>query len=101
MANEKKKPTTGPSPATPNREQRRREKFGRAGKVHQHNPTGPWPESEANPALRTATGEVVPPAGAPDGDVTDQPGPGASGATKKAARPPAREGAKTGPKPKG
>jgi hypothetical protein len=43
-----------------NREQRRREKFGRAGKVHQHDPLGPWPDSEANPALRSVTGEQTP-----------------------------------------
>jgi hypothetical protein len=49
-----------------NREQRRREKFGRAGKVHQHDPTGPWPQSEANPALRTGPAEPT----ASDGDVT-------------------------------
>jgi hypothetical protein len=40
-----------------NREQRRREKFGRAGKVSQHDPVGPWPDSEANPALRNATAD--------------------------------------------
>jgi len=38
-----------------NREQRRRAKFGKAGKVHQHDPLGPWPESGINPALSIAT----------------------------------------------
>ena len=40
-----------------NREQRRRAKFGKAGKVHQHDPLGPWPESGINPALSIATAE--------------------------------------------
>jgi hypothetical protein len=44
----------------PNREQRRREKFGRAGKVHQHDPLDPWPDSEANPALKTVVDQVAP-----------------------------------------
>jgi hypothetical protein len=58
-----------------NREQRRRQKYGKAGKVHQHGQLAPWPESEANPALRTPTTdeasdtdpavtEVLPPADA-------------------------------------
>ena len=40
-----------PAPAPLNREQRRAQKFGRAGKVHQHDPVAPWPENAANPAL--------------------------------------------------
>jgi hypothetical protein len=40
-----------------NREQRRRQKFGKAGKVHQHGQLAPWPESEANPALRNPTAD--------------------------------------------
>jgi hypothetical protein len=59
-----------------NREQRRRQKFGKAGKVHQHGQLAPWPESEANPALRNATADEAadaanaanPPNVAEDGD---------------------------------
>ena len=38
-----------------NREQRRAQKFGKAGKVHQHDAAVPWPENAANPALLAAT----------------------------------------------
>jgi hypothetical protein len=38
-----------------NREQRRAQKFGKAGKVHQHDPAVPWPENAANPALLAVT----------------------------------------------
>jgi len=48
-----------------NREQRRRQKFGKAGKVHQHGQLAPWPESEANPALRNATADEAAEAPAP------------------------------------
>jgi hypothetical protein len=67
----KKKPTpraTKAAPAAPaappeahsasaplNREQRRAQKFGKAGKVHQHDPVTPWPEIAANPALLAVT----------------------------------------------
>jgi hypothetical protein len=43
-----------PEPASstkPNREQRRRAKFGNAGNVTRHDPLAPWPESAANPAF--------------------------------------------------
>ena len=46
-------PATAPAPL--NREQRRAQKFGKAGKVHQHDPVTPWPENAANPALRAVT----------------------------------------------
>jgi len=55
-----------------NREQRRRAKFGKAGKVHQHDPLGPWPESGINPALSIATAEQAAPAEEP---VPDAPRP--------------------------
>ena len=102
MATKKKKmKESEPAAPAPNREQRRREKFGKAGKVHQHNPVGPWPEIEANPALRDATGDQAAHAGGPDQDVTHQTGPGTGGATETADRTPAHEGAKPGTKPKG
>jgi hypothetical protein len=47
----KKKPDLTPSEPKPNREQRRREKFGRAGGAT----TEPWPRSEANPAFSRGT----------------------------------------------
>ena len=52
-----------------NREQRRREKFGKAGGVTKE----PWPTSEANPALGGATGDQAADTGAPDQDVTIKP----------------------------
>lgn len=98
----KKKPAAEPAAPTPNREQRRREKFGKAGKVHQHNPLGPWPEIEANPALKSAApGEQAAHAGSPDQDVTHQTGPGTGGATENADRKPEHEGAHQGTRPKG
>jgi hypothetical protein len=97
----KKKPAAKPQPAIANREQRRREKFGKAGKVHQHNPLGPWPESETNPALRDAIGDQAAHTGSPDQDVAHQTGPGTGGATETADRTPAIEGAKPTTKPKG
>jgi hypothetical protein len=48
-----------------NREQRRRQKFGKAGKVHQHGQLAPWPESEANPALRNPTADETAEAATP------------------------------------
>ena len=44
-----------PATAPLNREQRRAQKFGKAGKVHQHDAAVPWPENAANPALLAAT----------------------------------------------
>ena len=82
----KKKPESEPAAPAPNREQRRREKFGKAGKVHQHNPLGPWPESEANPALNVVIGDEAA---------------GAGGSTESAAKTPAVEAAKARTKPKG
>ena len=52
-----------------NREQRRREKFGKAGGVTKE----PWPTSEANPALSGATGDQAVDTGTPDQDVTTKP----------------------------
>ena len=52
-----------------NREQRRRQKFGKAGKVHQHGQLAPWPESEPNAALRNPTADEAAEAAAP---VTDE-----------------------------
>jgi hypothetical protein len=97
----KKKAAAKPESVTPNREQRRREKFGKAGKVHQHNPVGPWPESEANPALKNVTGDQAAHTGRPDQDVTHQTGPGTGGATENADGPPEHEGVHQGTRPKG
>ena len=47
-----------PAPAPLNREQRRAQKFGKAGKVHQHDPVTPWPENVANPALVAVTDDA-------------------------------------------
>ena len=97
----KKRPPAKPQPAISNREQRRREKFGNAGNVHQHNPLGPWPESEANPALKVVIGDEATQARSPDQGVPDQSGAGTGGATETAAKAPAVEGAKPRAKPKG
>jgi hypothetical protein len=74
----------------PNREQRRREKFGKAGKVHQHNPLGPWPESEANPALKNVVPDQAAVASADDQDHTPNAAPETAAvpdAPTKAPRP--------------
>jgi hypothetical protein len=52
-----------------NREQRRREKYGKAGGVTKE----PWPASEANPALSGATGDQTVDTSTPDQDVTTKP----------------------------
>jgi hypothetical protein len=97
----KKKPEPEPASPPPNREERRRAKFGKAGKVSQHEPVAPWPQSEANPALRNATGDEAAHTGGPDQDVTHLTGPGTGGATETAERTPAHEGMHPGTKPKG
>ena len=53
-------PTAAEPAAAPplNREQRRAQKFGKAGKVHQHDPVTPWPENVANPALLAVTDDA-------------------------------------------
>lgn len=70
MATKKATPKSQPEPAMPppNREQRRREKFGKAGKVHQHAPGDPWPRSDANPALLNTAGDQPEPANGPGTD---------------------------------
>jgi len=88
------------APAPLNREQRRRQKFGKAGNVHQHDPIGPWPQVEANPALNAA-GDQAAHAGRPDQDVTHATGAGSGGATEGAERMPEHEGAHPGNSPKG
>ena len=97
----KKKPDPKPATPAPNREERRRAKFGKAGKVHQHNPIGPWPDSEANPALRNVAGDQAAHTGGPDQDVTHKTGPGTGGATESATRTPEVEGSHPGTKTKG
>jgi hypothetical protein len=101
MATKKKADPAPEEAAAPlNREQRRAQKFGRAGKVHQHDPLGPWPESDVNPALRTA-GPDDATAGRPDQGQTDLTGPGTGGATQQPDRQPHHEGAHPGTRPKG
>jgi hypothetical protein len=65
-----------------NREQRRREKYGKAGGATKV----PWPASEANPALSGVVGDEAAHTGMPDQDVTHQTGPGTGGATEDADR---------------
>ena len=93
-------PDAAPASAPLNREQRRAQKFGRAGKVHQHDPATPWPENAANPAL-AAAGDQAAHTGRPDQDVTHQTGPGAGGATETADRTPEHEGMHGGNSTKG
>ena len=97
----KKKPASEEPSVQPNREQRRREKFGKAGKVSQHDPLDPWPQSEGNPALKSVTGDQAAHTGRPDQDVTHQTGPGTGGATETADRKQEHEGAHQGPRTKG
>jgi hypothetical protein len=83
-----------PEPATPkpNREQRRRAKFGNAGNVTRHDPLAPWPESEANPAFGRGGDDQEAYTGGPDQDVTRQTGTGTGGATEGSERVIDREG---------
>ena len=97
----KTEPAAAPASAPLNREQRRAQKFGKAGKVHEHVPATPWPQNEANPALRNATGDQAAHTGRPDQDVTHQTGPGAGGATESADRTPEHEGMHGGNSTKG
>jgi hypothetical protein len=98
----KKKSEPEAQPGQPlNREERRRAKFGKAGKVHQHNPLGPWPEIEANPALKDATGDQAAPTGVADQAATPKTSPGTGGATESADPAPAVKAAKPRTKPKG
>ena len=89
-----------PPTAPLNREQRRRQKFGKAGNVHQHDPIGPWPQVEANPALNAA-GDQAAQARRPDQDVTQATGPGSGGATEEAEPRPEHEDAHPGNSTKG
>ena len=72
-----------------NREQRRREKYGKAGGVTKE----PWPTSEANPALSGVTGDQAADTGTPDEDLTTKP-------VRAVAVPPKATLAKSKPKPK-
>ena len=89
-----KKETTPASSSTPkpNREQRRRAKYGNAGNVTGHDPLAPWPESEANPAFGRGGDDQQAYTGQPDQDVTRQTGPGTGGATEGNERVIDREG---------
>jgi hypothetical protein len=114
MATTKKKADTKPK-ATPaaaaapvqsetpplNREQRRAQKFGKAGKVHEHVPGDPWPESGANPAFGRGGDDQAAYAGRPDQDVTRETGPGTGGATEQKGQRPQHEGAHAGQSTKG
>lgn len=62
----KKQSEPEPESVPLNREQRRREKFGRAGKVNKHDPFDPWPDSSANPALRNVAEDEAIPTDGPD-----------------------------------
>jgi hypothetical protein len=107
MANEKKPtrkktaPKTAPKtdPNRPNREERRRQKFHKAGPAARK-PGDPWPESRPNPAYGHA-GVDEAAAGRPDQDVTRTTGAGAGGATEGAERVVDREGIHGGNSPKG
>ena len=94
-------PDAEPASAPLNREQRRAQKFGKAGKVHHHDPGVPWPENATNPALASATEDQAAHAGRPDQGITHQTGPGAGGATETAERTPEHEGMHGGNSTKG
>lgn len=98
----KKSEEPGAPSTKPNREQRRREKFGHAGGATKE----PWPQSEANPAFGQGgavdqTGDPAAHSGAPDQDVTHQTGPGSGGATEGSDRVVDREGIHSGDSAKG
>ena len=71
-----------------NREQRRREKYGKAGGATK----SPWPASEDNPVLKRPADDQAAHTGEPDQDVTHQTGPGTGGATEGDDRVVDREG---------
>jgi hypothetical protein len=81
-----------PQVPKPNREQRRREKFGRAGNSIQHDPHDPWPQRESNPAFGRGGDDQEAYTGGPDQDVTRQTGAGTGGATEGNERIVNREG---------
>jgi hypothetical protein len=85
-----KKRQSKPDEPKPNREQRRREKFG----GHRSKGTEPWPASEPNPAFggAGAGAENEAQAGRPDQDQTKLTGPGTGGATEQEGRVPRHEG---------
>ncbi len=90
-----------PETAPLNREQRRAQKFGKAGKVHEHVTGDPWPESGTNPAFGRGGDDQAAYAGRPDQDVTRETGPGTGGATEQKGQRPQHEGAHAGQSTKG
>jgi hypothetical protein len=86
----KKKPTAKPESAVPNREQRRREKFGKPGNVARS--PDPWPESRPNPAFGQGADDQAAYTGRPEQGVTRNTGPGTGGATEGDDRVIDREG---------
>jgi hypothetical protein len=72
-----------------NREQRRREKYGKAGGAT----TSPWPASEDNPVLKRAADDPATPSGESDKDVVEEPPAVADEAPAVAEADPASEDA--------
>jgi hypothetical protein len=103
MAKEKKptetKAASKTDPNRPNREERRRQKFHKAGPAARK-PGDPWPESLPNPAYGHGGADEAA-AGRPDQDVTRTTGAGAGGATEGGERVVDREGIHGGNSPKG
>ena len=98
MATKKSK---APEPQ-PNREQRRREKFGKTGTPGRAgNPDEPWPETTPNPAFGRGGDDQEAYAGRPDQGVKRTTGPGAGGATESDERLVGREGIHGGNSAKG
>lgn len=95
----KKKPAAKSESALPNREQRRREKFGKPGNVARS--PEPWPERRPNPAYGQGADEQAAHAGRPDQDVTRNTGPGTGGATEGDDRVIDREGIRPSDSAKG
>ena len=98
----KKKPVPKKAEPQPNREQRRREKFGKHGTVAgAGHPGEPWPESQPNPAFGRGGHDQEAYTGRPDQDVTRNTGAGAGGATEGGERVVDREGIHGGNSAKG
>jgi hypothetical protein len=87
----RKKPEAKKPDVQPNREQRRREKFGKHGPAT-HSPDEAWPESVPNPAFGRGGADQAAYTGRPDQDVTRNTGAGAGGATEGDDRIVDREG---------
>jgi hypothetical protein len=96
----RKKSTPKSAAVQPNREQRRREKFHKAGPAT-HKPDTQWPESRPNPAFGHVGDDHAASTDRLGEDVTGSAGPGTGGPTEGDDRIVDRRGIQPGDNPKG